>query len=81
MKNLSKSSTMRIDLIPDIPEVPLSERPKAQVVGSQKKIILIGDAEPHPTPRGSGKYSKDYVMDIAKSRKIKINSILLPKDD
>ncbi len=48
---------------------------------AQKKIILIGDAEPHPTPRGSGKYSKDYVMDIAKSRKIKINSILLPKDD
>ena len=23
---------------------------------AQKKIILIGDAEPHPTPRGSGKY-------------------------
>ena len=44
MKNLSKSSTMRIDLIPDIPEVPLSERPKAQVVGSQKKIILTAGA-------------------------------------
>ena len=48
---------------------------------AQKKIILIGDAEPHPTPRGSGKYSKDYVMEIAASRKIKIHSILLPKDD
>ena len=48
---------------------------------AQKKIILIGDAEPHPTPRGSGKYSKDYVMGIAESRKIKIHSILLPKDD
>ncbi len=48
---------------------------------AQKKIILIGDAEPHPTPRGSGKYSKDYVMKIADSRKIKIHSILLPKDD
>lgn len=48
---------------------------------AQKKIILIGDAEPHPTPRGSGKYSKDYVMNIARSRKIKIHSILLPKDD
>ncbi len=48
---------------------------------AQKKIILIGDAEPHPTPRGSGKYSKDYVMGIAASRKIKIHSILLPKDD
>lgn len=44
MKNLSKSSTMRIDLIPDIPEVPLSERPKAQVVASQKKIILTAGA-------------------------------------
>ncbi len=47
---------------------------------AQKKIILIGDAEPHPTPRGTGKYSKDYVMEIAKSRKIQIHSILLPKD-
>ena len=47
---------------------------------AQKKIILIGDAEPHPTPRGSGKYSKDYVMKIANGRKIKIHSILLPKD-
>ena len=47
---------------------------------AQKKIILIGDAEPHPTPRGTKKYSKDYVMGIAESRKIKIHSILLPKD-
>ena len=47
---------------------------------AQKKIILIGDAEPHPTPRGSKKYSKDYVMGIAESRKIKIHSILLPRD-
>lgn len=48
---------------------------------AQKKIILIGDAEPHPTPRGIGRYSKEYVMGIAESRKIKIHSILLPKDD
>ncbi len=47
---------------------------------AQKKIILIGDAEPHPTPRRTGKYSKDYVMGIAESRKIQIKSILLPKD-
>lgn len=47
---------------------------------AQKIIILIGDAEPHPTPRGIGRYSKDYVMGIAESRKIKIHSILLPKD-
>ena len=48
---------------------------------AQKKIILIGDAEPHPTPRGIGRYSKDYAMGIAESRKIKIHSILLPKED
>ena len=48
---------------------------------SQKKIILIGDAEPHPTPRGTGRYSKDYVMGIAENKRIKIHSILLPKDD
>ena len=47
---------------------------------AQKKIILIGDAEPHPTPRGSKKYSKDYVLGIAESRKIKIHSILLPAE-
>lgn len=45
-----------------------------------KKIILIGDAEPHPTPRGSGKYSKDFVMKCAKAKGITIRSILLPKD-
>ncbi|BDC92572.1 vWA domain-containing protein [Treponema bryantii] len=47
---------------------------------AQKKIILIGDAEPHPTPRGTRKYSKDFVMGLAASRKIKIHSILLPRD-
>jgi len=49
-------------------------------VAAEKKIILIGDAEPHPTPRGTGKYSKEYVMGIADARKIKVHSILLPKD-
>ncbi len=47
---------------------------------SVKKIILIGDAEPHPFPRGSGKYSKNYVMKIAKAKNIAIRTILLPKD-
>lgn len=45
-----------------------------------REIILIGDAEPHPTPRGSGKYSKDYVMGLAKAKGITVHSILLPKD-
>ena len=47
---------------------------------AQKEIILIGDAEPHPVPRGTGKYSKDYVMSLAESKNIKIHSILLPQD-
>ena len=47
---------------------------------AQKEIILIGDAEPHPVPRGTGKYSKDYVMTVADSKNIKIHSILLPQD-
>lgn len=47
---------------------------------AEKQIVLIGDAEPHPTPRGIGKYSKEYVTGLAKSKGIKIHSILLPKD-
>lgn len=47
---------------------------------AQKKIILIGDAEPHPTPRGTGKYSKAYVTGIAEEQGITVHSILLPKD-
>lgn len=49
-------------------------------VTAQKLVILIGDAEPHPTPRGSGKYSKEYVLSLAESKDVKIRSILLPKD-
>lgn len=47
---------------------------------AQKEIILIGDAEPHPIPRGTGKYSKDYVMAVSDKKNIKIHSILLPQD-
>lgn len=47
---------------------------------AQKKIILIGDAEPHPFPRGSAKYSEEYVMNAASAKGIKIKSILMPKD-
>ncbi|MCR5188288.1 MAG: VWA domain-containing protein [Treponema sp.] len=47
---------------------------------AQKQVILIGDAEPHPLPRGSGKYSKEYVLGLAESKNVKIRSILLPKD-
>ena len=48
--------------------------------GATRRIILIGDAEPHPKPRGLGKYSKDYVMGLAESKGIKVKAILLPSD-
>lgn len=47
---------------------------------SDKQVILIGDAEPHPRPRGTKKYSKEYVMGLAKEKGIKIHTILLPSD-
>ena len=48
--------------------------------GSNKQIILIGDAEPHPKPRGIGKYSHDYVMGLAREKGIGVKSIILPDD-
>ena len=45
-----------------------------------KQIILIGDAEPHPTPRGTGKYSRDYVMSLVNFKGIRLNTILLPDE-
>ena len=43
-------------------------------------VILIGDAEPHPEPRGSKKYSKEYVTSLAKAKNVTVRSILLPND-
>ena len=48
--------------------------------GVNRMIILIGDAEPHPRPRGLGKYSKDFVMNAAEKKEIKVKTILLPSD-
>ncbi len=48
--------------------------------GVNKRIILIGDAEPHPKPRGLGKYSKDFVMSAAQKKDITVKTILLPSD-
>lgn len=45
-----------------------------------KKVILIGDAEPHPTPRHSKKYSKELVEKLSKERNIEINAIITPDD-
>lgn len=44
------------------------------------KVILIGDAEPHPVPRGSKKYTKDLVMCLALEKKAAIDAIIVPDD-
>ena len=44
----------------------------------ERKIILIGDAEPHPTPRGSGKYSKNAVALKAEEKNVVIDAIIVP---
>ena len=49
-------------------------------LGVNRRIILIGDAEPHTKPRGLGKYSKEYVMGLAQTKQIKVKTILLPSD-
>ena len=45
-----------------------------------RKIILIGDAEPHPKPRGSGKYTKERVEKEAQSLGVVIDAIIVPDD-
>ncbi len=45
-----------------------------------KKIILIGDAEPHPVPRGSGKYTKELISKTASEKGISINAIITPDE-
>lgn len=45
-----------------------------------RKIILIGDAEPHPTPRRSGKYSKELVEKTAREKNISVTAIITPDD-
>ena len=47
---------------------------------AQKKVILIGDAEPHPTPRGSKKITQDEVLSLAKENKITLDCIIVPDD-
>ncbi len=47
---------------------------------AEKKIILIGDAEPHPEPRGSGKYTRDLVESMAREKNIKLDAIIVPDD-
>lgn len=45
-----------------------------------RKIILIGDAEPHPTPRGTGKYTKELVMRLSAQKNIRIDAVITPDE-
>lgn len=45
---------------------------------AQRKVILIGDAEPHPKPRGFGKISKELVADMSAEKKIRLDTIIVP---
>lgn len=47
---------------------------------AEKKIILIGDAEPHPAPRGNIKCTGKLVTSMARRRCVSINAILTPDD-
>lgn len=47
---------------------------------SVKKVILIGDAEPHPKPRGSQKYTKQLIEKMSKDLSIGIDAIITPDD-
>ncbi|HZK19159.1 MAG TPA: vWA domain-containing protein [Treponemataceae bacterium] len=45
---------------------------------AEKKIILVGDAEPHPKPRGVKQIGKDTVEKLAKQKNITIDCIIIP---
>lgn len=45
---------------------------------AQRKIILIGDAEPHPAPRGRRGISKKLVEETARKKNITIDCIIIP---
>ena len=45
---------------------------------AQKRIILMGDAEPHPYPRGVKKVSQDTVLNLAEEKDIQIDCIIVP---
>lgn len=43
-----------------------------------RKIILIGDAEPHPRPKGTGEYTKELVEKLIERKNVEVNTIILP---
>ncbi len=50
-------------------------------MSAQKKIILIGDAEPHPKPRGIKiRCTKELIESIALAKDIAIDTVITPDD-
>lgn len=47
---------------------------------AKKRVVIIGDAEPHPYPRKTGKYSKEYVTGLLETQGVKVTTILLPQE-
>lgn len=47
---------------------------------AERKIILIGDAEPHPKPRGLGKYTRELAARTSAEMNITIDTIIVPDD-
>ncbi|MFC2419787.1 MAG: VWA domain-containing protein, partial [Treponema maltophilum] len=45
---------------------------------AHKKIILIGDAEPHPSPRAGKGISKKLVEDTTRKKEVTIDCIIIP---
>ncbi len=45
---------------------------------AKKKIILLGDAEPHPAPRGPKKITQETVAKIAAEKNISLDCIIVP---
>ncbi len=45
---------------------------------AEKCIVLIGDAEPHPLPKGTKKITQDTVMTLAKDKDVAIHCIIVP---
>ncbi len=45
-------------------------------LAEDRLIVLVGDAPPHPRPRG--KVTKEMVLSEAKARNIRLNTIILP---
>ena len=45
---------------------------------AQRRVILIGDAEPHLKPRGSKKYTRELVIFTALAKDIVIDTIVTP---